>query len=231
MLPSRRCAAACRSSRTCSIVLLATAPLLRDGLVHVQDVRRDVVQVLLLHGSHLWPDVSATNGGVHLRDVLKAVIGGGVVLVVDKALNGVARRLGTAQLLCGQADILVCASASTDVAGGARCQEKALATDEPFLVIDDRAGHPRKGPAKQCRSTEIRELDPGWLKPFVPASSERRSCTLRINHITQRHSRSVSCNTAGLKPVAIRVLCASVQTRVSHLPIHRSLTVNAVSPS
>jgi hypothetical protein len=26
-------------------------------------------------------------------------------------------------------------------------------------LIDDRTGHPRKGPAKQCRSTEIRELD------------------------------------------------------------------------
>jgi hypothetical protein len=26
-------------------------------------------------------------------------------------------------------------------------------------LIDDRTGHPRKGPAQQCRSTEIRELD------------------------------------------------------------------------
>ncbi len=28
-----------------------------------------------------------------------------------------------------------------------------------WSLIDDRTGHPRKGPAKQCRSTEIRELD------------------------------------------------------------------------
>jgi hypothetical protein len=35
-------------------------------------------------------------------------------------------------------------------------------------LIDDRTGHPRKGPAKQCRSTEIRELDrvPSYYEQF-----------------------------------------------------------------
>ena len=47
------------------IVDLSTTPLLRDGLVLIQDVGGHVVEVLLLHGAHLWPDVATLDGRVN----------------------------------------------------------------------------------------------------------------------------------------------------------------------
>merc|ERR1719450_940251 len=85
-----------------SVVLLAAAPLLRDGEVLVQDVRGDVVQVLLLHGAHLREEVRALDGWVHLRDVLQPVVGRRRVQVVHQALDGVPGRQGAGELLEGQ---------------------------------------------------------------------------------------------------------------------------------
>merc|ERR1712190_451642 len=90
-----------------SIVLLAAAPLLRDRVVLVKDVRAHVDQVLLLHGAHLGPDISALDGGVHLRDLLEAIVGRGVLHVVDEALHRGAVWLCTAELLQREAHILV----------------------------------------------------------------------------------------------------------------------------
>merc|ERR1712203_553388 len=90
-----------------SIVLLAAAPLLRDGEVLVEDVGGDVEEVLLLHGPHLREDIRTLDGWVHLRDVLEAVIGRRSVQVFHQALHGVPGRQGTRELLQSQAHVLV----------------------------------------------------------------------------------------------------------------------------
>mmetsp|Transcript_37356 Transcript_37356/g.86227 ORF Transcript_37356/g.86227 Transcript_37356/m.86227 type:complete len:250 (+) Transcript_37356:267-1016(+) len=115
------------------VVGLAATPLLGDGLVLVEDVSRHVVQVLLLHGAHLRPNVAALDGRVDLRDVLQTIIGGGIVQVIHQAFNGGSAGLGTTELLDGKADVLVGTGTTADVAGGARRVEQTLATDQLLL--------------------------------------------------------------------------------------------------
>mmetsp|Transcript_44138 Transcript_44138/g.116678 ORF Transcript_44138/g.116678 Transcript_44138/m.116678 type:complete len:235 (+) Transcript_44138:90-794(+) len=141
-----------------SVVLLAAAPLLRDREVLVQDERRDVVQVLLLHGPHLREEVRAPDGRVGLGDVPQAIIGRGVVEVVHDTIDGVAARQRTRQLLHRQANVLVRAGAAADVADGAGRVEETLAAHKLLLrqvhglalavhgdhhVLDVRAGRAR----------------------------------------------------------------------------------------
>merc|ERR1719343_1331524 len=113
-----------RCSYRRSIVLLAAAPLLGDRVILVEDVRAHVDQVLLLHGAHLGPDISALDGGVHLRDLLEAIIGRGVLHVVDEALHRGAVWLRTAELLQREAHVLVRARCAADVAVRTRGIEK-----------------------------------------------------------------------------------------------------------
>mmetsp|Transcript_37714 Transcript_37714/g.121316 ORF Transcript_37714/g.121316 Transcript_37714/m.121316 type:complete len:268 (-) Transcript_37714:17-820(-) len=119
--------------KSCSVVLLAAAPLLRNGEVLVEDVHGDVHQVLLLHGAHLREQVGALDRRVRLRDVLEAVVGHGRVQEVDDALDGGARGQSALELLHAQADVLVRAVAAADVADGAGVVEEALGTHELLL--------------------------------------------------------------------------------------------------
>merc|ERR1740121_2649693 len=116
-----------------SVVLLAAAPLLGDDVILVKDVGRNVVQILLLHGTHLGPQVRRDDGRVHLRDVLEAVVGGRGVDVVDQRIDGVARRERAGELFDAQAHALIGAGTAANVAGTARDVEQALAADELLL--------------------------------------------------------------------------------------------------
>merc|ERR1719254_430627 len=117
-----------------SIVCLATAPLLRDGGVLVEDVGRHVGQVRILHGAHLGPNVSTLDGWVHLVDLLEAIVSRGVVEVVDYGPNIGPVRHSPRELLKREAYVLVSACRATDVAIGASCVEEALATDKRLLA-------------------------------------------------------------------------------------------------
>ena len=64
---------------------------------------------------------------------LKSIVGGGVVQVVDQALDSGAVWGGTAQLLDGKANVLVGAGAAADVAGGAGGDEQSLASNDLLL--------------------------------------------------------------------------------------------------
>mmetsp|Transcript_37718 Transcript_37718/g.121331 ORF Transcript_37718/g.121331 Transcript_37718/m.121331 type:complete len:240 (-) Transcript_37718:120-839(-) len=124
--------------KSCSVVLLAAAPLLRNGEVLVEDVHGDVHQVLLLHGAHLREQVRALDGGVRLRDVLEAVVGHGRVQEVHDAFDGGARGQAALQLLHAQAHVLVRAVATADMADGAGVVEETLGAYE--LLLRERRG-------------------------------------------------------------------------------------------
>ena len=69
----------------------------------------------------------------NLWQVLESIVGGGVVQVVNQSLDSGSVWLGTAQLLNCQADVLVGAGATADVAGGAGCDKQTLATNHLLL--------------------------------------------------------------------------------------------------
>ena len=81
--------------------------------------------------------------------------------------------------------------------------------------------------SKVCHLTTricVRLLGPcfktGWLKPFVPASSGRRSSAPRVT--TLRHAKPGGCHngsTPHKRPVAMRALCASVSAQGFTAPI------------
>merc|ERR1719188_2665602 len=116
-----------------SVVLLAAAPLFRDDVVLVHDVSRDIVQILLLHGTHLWPQISGDDGWMDLGNVCQAIVSHGSVEVRHQRIDVVAGRESARELLHAQADVLIGARAAADVADGARCIEQTLAADELFL--------------------------------------------------------------------------------------------------
>mmetsp|Transcript_87480 Transcript_87480/g.157615 ORF Transcript_87480/g.157615 Transcript_87480/m.157615 type:complete len:203 (+) Transcript_87480:59-667(+) len=127
----------CKPAQLRSVVLLAATPLLGDGRSHVQHVRGNVVQVRLLHGLHLGPNVSATDGRVHLRDVLETIVSGGVVLVVHQGLDVVSWWRGALELLDAEPHVLVGPSAAANVACGASIVEKPLAAVQALLGQHD----------------------------------------------------------------------------------------------
>lgn len=63
------------------------------------------------------------------QQVLESIVGGGVVQVVHQSLDSGSVWLGTAQLLNGQAHVLVGAGATADMARGAGRDEQSLATN------------------------------------------------------------------------------------------------------
>lgn len=69
----------------------------------------------------------------HSPEVLKSIVGGRVVQVVHQSLHGGTVWLGTAQLLNGQADVLVGAGATADMARGAGRDKQTLASNHLLL--------------------------------------------------------------------------------------------------
>lgn len=67
------------------------------------------------------------------QQVLESIVGGGVVQVVHQSLDSGSVWLGTAQLLNGQAHVLVGAGATADMARGAGRDEQSLATNHLLL--------------------------------------------------------------------------------------------------
>ena len=64
---------------------------------------------------------------------LEPVVGGGVVQVVDQALDSGTVWGGTAKFLDGKANVLVGAGTAADVAGGAGGDEQSLASNDLLL--------------------------------------------------------------------------------------------------
>merc|ERR1740123_1340592 len=124
-----------KRANTClrSIILLAAPPLLWDYEVLVQNVCRNVIQVLLLHSAHLWPDVSCPDGWMHFRDVLQAIVSRWAVQVVNHAFNVVALWLCAREFFPAQTYVLIGACATADVAIRTRCNKEALTTDDLFF--------------------------------------------------------------------------------------------------
>ena len=67
------------------------------------------------------------------QQVLESIVGGGVVQVVHQSLDSGSVWLGTAQLLNGQAHVLVGAGATADMARGTGCDKQTLATNHLLL--------------------------------------------------------------------------------------------------
>ena len=67
------------------------------------------------------------------QQVLESIVGGGVVQVVHQSLDSRSVWLGAAQLLNGQAHVLVGAGATADMARGAGRDKQTLATNHLLL--------------------------------------------------------------------------------------------------
>merc|ERR1719401_172529 len=123
-----------RAAESSSVVLLATAPLLRDGVVLVQDVGAHVDQVLLLHRTHLRPHIRALDRWVHLVDLLEAVVCCRVLEVVDEAVDAGPVGDRARELLKRKAHVLIGTRGATDVAVCAGGAEEAPAANQLLLA-------------------------------------------------------------------------------------------------
>ena len=95
------------------------------------------------------------------QQVLESIVGGGVVQVVHQSLDSGSVWLGTAQLLNGQAHVLVGAGATADMARGAGRDKQTLATNH--LLLGQGGGlalviHLKSARYDRCQQEHVKRL-------------------------------------------------------------------------
>ena len=107
-----------------------------DGRVNLRDVlwNSAVMREHILESGKMTidtssNDVTSCNPQTAFQQVLESVIGGRIVQVIHQSLDGCSVWLGTTQLLNCQANVLVGAGATADMAGSAGCDKQTLATN------------------------------------------------------------------------------------------------------
>ena len=103
------------------------------------------------------------------QQVLKSIVGGGVVQVVHQSLDSGSVWLGTAQLLNGQAHVLVGAGATADMARGAGRDKQTLATNH--LLLGQGGGlalviHLKSARYARCQQKHVKTPDSSKNMPF-----------------------------------------------------------------
>ena len=107
------------------------------------------------------------------QQVLKSIVGGGVVQVVHQSLDGGSVWLGTAQLLNGQAHVLVGAGATADMARGAGRDKQTLATNH--LLLGQGGGlalviHLKSARYARCQQKHVKRLKQKHaFNPYLPS--------------------------------------------------------------
>ena len=112
-----------------------------DGRVNLRDVlwNSAVMREHILESGKMTIDTSSNNvtscnpQQTAFQQVLESIIGGRIVQVIHQSLDGCSVWLGTTQLLNCQANVLVGAGATADMAGSAGCDKQTLATNHLLL--------------------------------------------------------------------------------------------------
>ena len=123
------------------------------------------------------------------QQVLESIVGGGVVQVVHQSLDSRSVWLGTAQLLNGQAHVLVGAGATADMARGAGRDKQTLATNH--LLLGQGGGlalviHLKSARYDRCQQEHVKRLKQKHaFNPDLPSLTVQLYM-LYINMLTAR---------------------------------------------
>ena len=127
------------------------------------------------------------------QQVLESIVGGGVVQVVHQSLDSSSVWLGAAQLLNGQAHVLVGAGATADMARGAGRDKQTLATNH--LLLGQGGGlalviHLKSARYARCQQKHVKTPDSSKNMPsiliFQVGQFSSRLYILYINILTAR---------------------------------------------